>query len=56
MENQVGELTLEQQFKLESFKAEIKHLSLDQTRSYLIEIIRQGMVKDNLMKYWMKRH
>ena len=56
MENQIGELTLEQQFKLRTLEEDIKNLTLEQARSYLIEIVKQGMIKDNLMKHWMKQN
>lgn len=47
-------LTLEQQFKLKVLQEQVKHLSLEETQKYLIEVFRQGMVKDNLLKNWMK--
>jgi len=46
-------LSLEQQFKLEVLKDQVKSLSQEQAQSYLIEVFRQMMVKDNLVKHLM---
>ncbi|AFZ48256.1 Phycobilisome degradation protein nblA [Cyanobacterium stanieri PCC 7202] len=47
-------LSLEQQFKLEVLKEQVKTLSQEQAQNYLIEVFRQMMVKDNLVKHLMK--
>lgn len=47
-------LTLEQQFKLEVLKDQVKNLSKEQAQEYLIELFRQMMVKDNMIKKIMK--
>jgi hypothetical protein len=47
-------LSLEQQFKLQVLRDEIKNLSLEQAQEYLVEILRQNMVKENLYKTWLK--
>jgi hypothetical protein len=47
-------LTLEQQFKLQVLKEEVKNLSQQQAQEYLIELFRQMMVKDNLFKHLFK--
>lgn len=47
-------LSIEQQFKLKVLRDEVKHLSLEQAQEYLIEVLRQSMVKENLYKQWMK--
>lgn len=49
-----AKLTLEQQFKLEVLKDQVKKLSQEQAQEYLIEVFRQMMVKDNLMKQLLK--
>ncbi|AMW26791.1 MULTISPECIES: NblA/ycf18 family protein [Oscillatoriales] len=49
-----GNLSIEQQFKLKVLQEQVKHLSLEEAQEYLIEVFRQGMVKDNLLKNWMK--
>ncbi|HLO50511.1 MAG TPA: NblA/ycf18 family protein [Kamptonema sp.] len=53
METPTG-LSLEQQFKLQVFRDEVKNLSLEQAQEYLIEVLRQNMVKENLYKHWLK--
>ncbi|MDF0554893.1 NblA/ycf18 family protein [Kamptonema sp. UHCC 0994] len=53
MKNDSG-LTLEQQFKLQVLREEVKQLSLEQAQEYLVEVLRQSMVRENLYKHWMK--
>lgn len=48
-------LTLEQQFKLESLKVQVRNLSKLEAQDYLIEMFRQSMVKDNLWKDLLKQ-
>ena len=47
-------LTLEQKFKLQILKDQVKDLSQEQAQDYLMEVFRQMMVKDNLMKQLLK--
>jgi hypothetical protein len=47
-------LSMEQQFKLQVLREQVKNLTLDQAQEYLIEVMRQSMVKENLLKHWMK--
>jgi hypothetical protein len=47
-------LSLEQQFKLQMLKEQVKLLTQEQAQEYLIEVFRQMMVKDNLMKQLLK--
>ena len=47
-------LSLEQQFKLTTFKNQIEDLSKEQAQEYLLEMFRQMMVKDNLIKVMFK--
>jgi hypothetical protein len=47
-------LSMEQQFKLQVLREEVKRLSQDQAQEYLLEVMRQNMVKENLLKHWMK--
>ena len=44
-------LTLEQQFKLQVLKTQVKNLTLEESQEYLLEMFRQMMVKDK----WMAR-
>ena len=39
-------LTIEQQFKLQVLKKQIKNLTKEQSQEYLLETFRQMMVKD----------
>ena len=50
-----GELSMEQQFTLQVLKDQVRGLSLDQAQSYVVEIMRQMMVKDNLVKHLLKQ-
>ena len=51
----LGNLTLEQQFQLEVLKKDIESISLDQAKEYLFEAFRQMMVKDNLCRDLFKK-
>lgn len=44
------ELTLEQQFKLKVYREQIKLISLEESRILLGEMMRQNMIKDNVIK------
>lgn len=50
----VNELTLEQEFKLAVLKKEVKKLNEFQSRLYLVELLKQMMIKDNIIKYLIK--
>ncbi len=50
------QLSLEQQFKLKILSEQVKSLSKEEAQDYLIEVLRQGMIKDNILKDWMKNH
>jgi len=47
-------LTLEQQFKLQILREEVKKLNLEQAQDYLIEVLQQNMLKDNVFKQMLK--
>ncbi|NES84517.1 MAG: phycobilisome degradation protein NblA [Moorea sp. SIO2B7] len=49
------QLSLEQQFKLQILREQVKSLSQEQAQEYLMEVFRQMMVKDNLVKHLLKR-
>ncbi|MDZ8186274.1 MAG: NblA/ycf18 family protein [Nostoc sp. ChiSLP02] len=49
------ELTLEQQFRLQNLKEQVKNLSQEQAQEFLLEVLRQMMVKDNLVKHLLKQ-
>ncbi|NJK38386.1 MAG: phycobilisome degradation protein nblA [Oscillatoriales cyanobacterium RM2_1_1] len=50
-----GDLSLEQKFKMQVFREQVKHLSQEEAQQYLLEVLRQGMVKDNLLRNWIKK-
>lgn len=47
-------LTLEQQFKLQVLTEQVKTLSKEEAQSCLIDVLKQMMVKDNLVKKLLK--
>ncbi|MDJ0716780.1 MAG: NblA/ycf18 family protein [Prochloraceae cyanobacterium] len=47
-------LSLEQQFKLQILREQVKTLSKEQAQEFLLELFRQMMVKDNLVKQLLK--
>ncbi|MEH2249206.1 NblA/ycf18 family protein [Nostoc sp.] len=49
------ELTLEQQFRLQNLKDQIKNLNQEEAQEFLLEVLRQMMVKDNLVKHLLKQ-
>ena len=49
-----GNLSLGQQFQLKMYQEQVKVLSQEQAQDYLVEVLRQLMVKDNLLKHLLK--
>ncbi|MGF1542108.1 MAG: NblA/ycf18 family protein [Pleurocapsa sp.] len=49
-----AQLSLEQQFKLKVLQEQVQDLTKEQAQEYLLEMFRQMMVKDNLMKHLLK--
>ncbi|ELS00622.1 Phycobilisome degradation protein nblA [Xenococcus sp. PCC 7305] len=49
-----AKLSMEQQFKLKVLQEQVRGLSKEQAQEYLLEMFRQMMVKDNLMKHLLK--
>lgn len=47
-------LTLEQEFKLVIYKKKIDTLNRTQARRYLIMILSQMLLKDNIIKYCIR--
>lgn len=50
----VLELSLEQQFSLKHYENQVTKLSPAQAQDFLIEVLRQLMVKDNVIRSLMK--
>lgn len=51
---QTTNLSLEQKFKLQVLQEQVKNLTREQAQEFLIELFRQMMVKDNLVKQLLK--
>ena len=49
------ELTLEQKFRLQALKEQVSSLTQEEAQTYLLEVLRQMMVKDNLVKHLLKQ-
>jgi hypothetical protein len=47
-------ISVEQEFILRVMEENVKKLSLEETQNYLLEILRQSMVKENLFKDLLK--
>ena len=48
-------LTIEQEFQMKVFAEEAEKLTAEQARTLLIESVRQGMIKNNVVKHLMKK-
>ena len=49
------DLTLEQKFRLQTLKEQVHTLTQEEAQTYLLEVLRQMMVKDNLVKHLLKQ-
>lgn len=47
-------LSLEQNFNLKVYEDQVKGLSQEQAQDYLLEVMRQLMIKDNVIRHLMK--
>jgi hypothetical protein len=52
--NTPGTLSLAQEFQLKVLKEQVEKLSPDQAQEYLLEAMRQLMLKDNWLKHTFK--
>ena len=52
--NNPSTLTLEQEFQLKLMKSTINKLDREQMQEYLVESMRQLMLKDNWIRYFFK--
>jgi hypothetical protein len=48
------ELSMEQQFHLKMYEGQVKDLSSEQAQNFLLEVMRQLMIKENVIKHLMK--
>jgi len=49
------ELNLEQRFNLKLYEEQVKGLSQEESQKFLLEVLRQLMVKDNMIKHLLKQ-
>ncbi len=49
------ELTMEQQFNMKVYEEQVKRLSAEQAQEFLLDVMRQLMVKDNVIKHLIKQ-
>ena len=47
-------LNLEQQFNLKMYQDQIRDMSQGQAQDALLEVMRQSMIKDNVIRHLMK--
>ena len=52
--NESNNLSLEQKFKLVVYKKKLAKLNDKQSRDYLLATLKQMMIKDNVIKYFLK--
>jgi len=52
--NRSDELSLEQEFKLARYRKQLKQLDSIQSKKYLIATLKQMMIKDNIIKYFIQ--
>jgi Phycobilisome degradation protein nblA len=49
------ELSLEQKFNLKLYEEQIKGLSQEESQKLLLEVLRQLMVKENMLRHFMRQ-
>jgi hypothetical protein len=49
-----AQLTVEQEFKLKVYATQTQSLSAEEARILLVEMMRQNMVKDNVIKNFLR--
>nr|QCI09154.1 gbilisome degradation protein [Inkyuleea mariana] len=54
--NNANKLTLEQEFKLAIYKQKIYKLNDTNIKKHLIIILKQMMIKDNIIKFFIKNY
>lgn len=52
--NLLEDLTVEQALELHIIKGQAKELSLEQAQLYIVEVVRQMMIRDNLVGHLLK--
>lgn len=49
------ELSLEQQFNMRAYQTQVKGLNQEQAQEMLLEVMRQLMVKDNMIRHLLRQ-
>lgn len=49
------ELNLEQEFSLRTYEEQVKSLSTEESQTFLLEVLRQLMIKENMIKHLLKQ-
>lgn len=49
------ELSLEQQFNLKMYEKQVSSMSHEEAQQFLLEVLRQLMVKENMLKHFMRQ-
>ena len=52
--NRSDKLSLEQEFKLARYKKYLHKLNSSESKKYLIATLKQMMIKDNIIKYFIQ--
>ena len=52
--NRSDKLSLEQEFKLARYKKYLNKLNSKESKKYLIATLKQMMIKDNIIKYFIQ--
>ncbi|MEL6319420.1 MAG: NblA/ycf18 family protein [Cyanobacteria bacterium J06626_14] len=52
--NITPELSLEQRFNLKVYEAQLKQMDHNETQACLLEVLRQLMIKENVIKQLLK--
>lgn len=52
--NKSDKLSLEQEFKLVRYKKYLQQLNSNESKKYLIATLKQMMIKDNIIKYFIQ--
>ena len=48
-------LNLEQEFTLKTYEAQVKTLSTEESQEFLLEVLRQLMIKENMIKHLIRQ-
>ena len=52
--NKPNGLSLEQEFKLAKYQKQLDKLNASESKKYLIATLKQMMIKDNIIKYFIQ--